>query len=126
MSNVENKGHQDYSRFDKLSTEILEDFLKADSDAPDAEQVDIEAIMYICALLKLKYMPGKGGILYWFIRFMYNRSKIFFRSMICYEKIFFEFGFSFCSQNCFINFACGHADGYNAGCYGGANSRFSF
>ncbi len=51
MSNVENKGHQDYSRFDKLSTDILEDFLKADVDAPDAEQVDIETIMYISALL---------------------------------------------------------------------------
>ncbi len=51
MLKVENNEHQNYSRFDDMPTDVLEAFLAADVDAPEAEQMDIEAIIYITDLL---------------------------------------------------------------------------
>ena len=51
MSKVEKNGHQKFAKFDNVSTEALEAFLKADVDAADAEQADIDTIIYISQLL---------------------------------------------------------------------------
>ncbi len=51
MSKVEDKGRLDYSKFDNVDTDILEALLRADFDAPEAEQMEPEAIFYILDLL---------------------------------------------------------------------------
>ena len=52
MSSVEKKGRLDYSNFDNIDTDVLRAFLRADFDAPEAEQMDIDTIMYITDLLQ--------------------------------------------------------------------------
>ncbi len=52
MSAVENNGRLDYSKFDNIDTDILKAFLRADFDAPEAEQMDVNTIMYITNLLQ--------------------------------------------------------------------------
>lgn len=49
---VECKGRTNYTRFDNMETEILEAILQADFDAPEAEQMDEEAILYILNILE--------------------------------------------------------------------------
>lgn len=51
MSKVEEKGRPKYSKFDKMDTSVLEAILRADFDAPEAERLDVEAIIYISNLL---------------------------------------------------------------------------
>lgn len=51
MSNVGDKGRADYSKFDKFDIDVLEAILRADFDAPEAERMDIEAVIYISNLL---------------------------------------------------------------------------
>lgn len=48
---VETKERLDYNKFDNMSTEALKAVLQADFDAPEAEQLDIDTIMYITNLL---------------------------------------------------------------------------
>lgn len=52
MSAVENNGRLDYSKFDNIDTDVLKAFLRADFDAPEAEQMDVDTIMYITNLLQ--------------------------------------------------------------------------
>lgn len=53
MNNVEEKGHRknNYSRFDSMDTEVLEELLKADFDAKAAEQMDVDEALYIAHLI---------------------------------------------------------------------------
>lgn len=51
MSKVEYEGRLDYSKFDKMDTDILEALLRANFDAPEAEQMEPEAALYILNLL---------------------------------------------------------------------------
>ena len=51
MSKVDKSGQPNYHRFDLLSNEELEILLQAFFAAPDAEQMDYDAIMYISELL---------------------------------------------------------------------------
>lgn len=51
MLSVETKERLDYKKFDDMSTEALETVLQADFDAPEAEQMDVDTIMYITNLL---------------------------------------------------------------------------
>lgn len=51
MKNVEKNEHPNYSQFDNLDTDALRAFLAADVDAPEAERLDIDAVMYIVGLL---------------------------------------------------------------------------
>ena len=51
MSKVEEKGRPKYSKFDKMDTSVLEAILRADFDAPEAERLDVEVIIYISNLL---------------------------------------------------------------------------
>lgn len=52
MSAVEKNGRLDYSNFDNIDTDVLKAFLRADFDAPEAEQMDVDTIMYITNLLQ--------------------------------------------------------------------------
>ena len=51
MSKVEAKGCPNYKKFDLLDTSVLEAILRADFDAPEAEQMEPEAALYILNLL---------------------------------------------------------------------------
>jgi len=51
MSKVEDKGRPEYEKFDKLDTATLEAILQADFDAPEAEQMPAEEVLYIAALV---------------------------------------------------------------------------
>lgn len=51
MSKVEYEGRLDYSKFDKMDTDILEALLRANFDAPEADQMEPEAALYILNLL---------------------------------------------------------------------------
>ncbi len=51
MSDVENKERLDYSKFDNIDTDVLKAFLQADFDAPEAEQMDVDTMLYITNLL---------------------------------------------------------------------------
>jgi len=51
MSKVDKSGQPNYHRFDLLSNEELEILLQAFFVAPDAEQMDYDAVMYISELL---------------------------------------------------------------------------
>lgn len=51
MNKVDKSGQPNYHRFDLLSNEELEILLQAFFAAPDAEQMDYDAIMYISELL---------------------------------------------------------------------------
>lgn len=51
MPKIEYEGRLDYSKFDKMDTDILEALLRANFDAPEAEQMEPEAALYILNLL---------------------------------------------------------------------------
>ncbi len=51
MFEVGDKGRLDYSKFDNVDTDILEALLRADFDAPEAEQMEPEEVLYILKLL---------------------------------------------------------------------------
>lgn len=51
MLSVETKERLDYNKFDDMSTEALKTVLQADFDTPEAEQMDVDTIMYITNLL---------------------------------------------------------------------------
>lgn len=51
MSKVDKSGRPNYHRFDLMSNEELEILLQAFFAAPDAEQMDCDAVMYISELL---------------------------------------------------------------------------
>jgi len=52
VSKSEDKGRLDYSKFDNVDSETLEAYLRADFNAPEAEQMEPEAIFYILNLLE--------------------------------------------------------------------------
>lgn len=43
--------HRDFLKFDNMSTEMLEDILRADSQLPDGENSDTDAILYIMEVI---------------------------------------------------------------------------
>jgi len=51
MFDVKNKGCLDYNKFDKIDTDVLKAFLQADFDASEAEQMDVDTMLYITNIL---------------------------------------------------------------------------
>lgn len=45
MSGNDNHCHRDYSKFDNMSTEVLENILRVDSQLPDDVESDLETII---------------------------------------------------------------------------------
>ena len=53
--------HRDYSKFDGMSTEMLEDILRADSQLPDGENTDTDAILYIMEVIAKREKENQTG-----------------------------------------------------------------
>ncbi len=51
MPESNGNNQRDYSKFDNMSTEMLEDILRADSQLPDGENSDMDAILYIMEVI---------------------------------------------------------------------------
>lgn len=52
---------RDYSKFDGMSTEMLEDILRADSQLPDGENSDMDAILYIMEVIARREKENTTG-----------------------------------------------------------------
>ena len=47
MSALNSENRKDYSKYDEMSTESLEELLRLDAELPDGEGSDIDEIVYI-------------------------------------------------------------------------------
>ncbi len=47
MSGLDSGNSKDYSKYDGMSTESLEELLRLDAELPDGEGSDIDEILYI-------------------------------------------------------------------------------
>lgn len=84
MSKVEEKGRPKYSKFDKMDTSVLEAILRADFDAPEAERLDVEAIIYISNLLAERRKTPQRDV---------DKAKEeFFKYYYPLEKSIYDFG----------------------------------
>ena len=52
MSDANKSNCHDYSKFDNMSTEELEEILRLDSQLPDDEESDVDAILYITGVIE--------------------------------------------------------------------------
>lgn len=83
MSKVEEKGRPKYSKFDKMEISVLEAILQADFDAPEAERLDVEAVIYISNLLAERQETPKTDV---------NKAKEeFFKYYYPLEKSIYDF-----------------------------------
>ena len=60
--------NRDYSRFDAMTTEELEDILRLDASAPDGEESDTELLLYVMGVLadrKKNNSTGKTALEAW-------------------------------------------------------------
>lgn len=84
MLKVEEKGRPKYSKFDKMDTSVLEAILRADFDAPEAERLDVEVIIYISNLLAERQEIPQPDV---------NKAKEeFFKYYYPLEKSIYDFG----------------------------------
>lgn len=84
MSKVEEKGRPKYSKFDKMETSVLEAILRADFDAPEAERLDVEAVIYISNLLAERQKTPESDV---------NKAQEeFFKYYYPLEKSIYDFG----------------------------------
>lgn len=51
MSGLNSGNRKDYSKYDKMSTESLEELLRLDAELPDGEGSDIDEILYISEVI---------------------------------------------------------------------------
>ena len=49
---------RDFSVYDEMSTEELEEILRADFDAPEGEETDMDIILYVTDLLTERRLAG--------------------------------------------------------------------
>lgn len=56
MSENQDRGLRDFSKYDTMKTEELEELLRFDTDAPEGEGADVDAILYI-----LEVLEDRGG-----------------------------------------------------------------
>lgn len=61
MPETSGKRSRDYSKFDNMSTEMLEDILRADSHLPDDENSDTDAILYIMEVIAKREKEHSTG-----------------------------------------------------------------
>lgn len=52
MSGLDSGNRKDYSKFDRMSTESLEELLRLDAELPDGEGSDIDEILYILEVIE--------------------------------------------------------------------------
>lgn len=69
MSEDLNRGACDFSQYDTMTNEVLEELLRLDSEAPEGQESDTERLLYIMALLaqrdRQKPTPGKTALEAW-------------------------------------------------------------
>lgn len=51
MSGLDSRNSKDYSKYDRMSTESLEELLRLDAELPDGEGPDIGEILYISKVI---------------------------------------------------------------------------
>ena len=51
MSENQDRGIRDFSRYDTMATEELEEILRFDTDAPEGEDTDVDVILYVLEVL---------------------------------------------------------------------------
>lgn len=51
MSGLDSGNSKDYSKYDRMSTESLEELLRLDAELPDGEGPDIDEILYISEVI---------------------------------------------------------------------------
>lgn len=51
MSGLNSENRKDYSKYDEMSTESLEELLRLDAELPDGEESDIDEILYISEVI---------------------------------------------------------------------------
>ena len=51
MSENRNRGIRDFSNYDSMETEELEEILRSDADAPESKESDTELLLYIMEVL---------------------------------------------------------------------------
>lgn len=61
MSGLSNVDREDYSKYDRMSTEALAELLRLDIQAPEEESLDIEAIMYITEVIIKREKDDPSG-----------------------------------------------------------------
>ena len=61
MPETSKNNHRDYSKFDNMSTEMLEDILRADSLLPNDENSDTDAILYIMEVIAKREIDHPSG-----------------------------------------------------------------
>ncbi|MEA4895639.1 MAG: DUF4367 domain-containing protein [Oscillospiraceae bacterium] len=61
MPESSGNNRRDYSKFDSMSTEMLEDILRADSQLPDGENSDTDAILYIMEVIAKREKENTTG-----------------------------------------------------------------
>jgi len=69
MSEDLNRGACDFSQYDTMTNEALEELLRLDSEAPEGQESDTERLLYIMALLaqrdRQQPTPGKTALEAW-------------------------------------------------------------
>jgi len=61
MPETSGNKRRDYSKFDNMSTEMLEDILRADSHLPDGDNSDTDAILYIMEVIAKREKEHSTG-----------------------------------------------------------------
>lgn len=61
MSENQNRRTRDFSKYDAMSTEELENILRLDSEAPEGQESDTEEILYIAGVLAKKQTAMNTG-----------------------------------------------------------------
>ena len=59
MSENTNRRHQDFAKYDAMSTEELEEILRLDLDAPPEQESDTEVLLTIMEVLAQRKKPEK-------------------------------------------------------------------
>ena len=74
MSEDQNRGSRDFSRYDAMTTEDLEQILRSDASAPMEQETDTELILHVMEVLaNRRNLCNKRSI----CRFVYKSHKFF-------------------------------------------------
>ncbi len=61
MSDILNRGNRDFSKYDSMETEKLEEILRLDSEAPEGTETDTDKILYIMEVLSERNKTHSAG-----------------------------------------------------------------
>lgn len=61
MSDSQNRGIRDFSKYDSMATEDLEEILRLDAEAPEEQESDIELLLYVMEVLAGRRRNNSNG-----------------------------------------------------------------